>query len=153
MTGNPEKWEIRLRRDGIKCYQNYGTNNKKSQKKFIDYTKRVIEEHKQNSSKKLDDHEPYRFVPKLYECKEELKASEKQCNFYVCKPYCIIQTDTYYAAARFNKQRVIIVCPHVHENNEQWVKIIHIFQDRTIDVAVNCFFISTTIFGIFSCKK
>jgi hypothetical protein len=56
-----------------------------------------------------------------------LKASGKQCNFYVCKPYCIIQTDTYYAAARSNKQRVITVCPHVHENNEQCIKTVDVF--------------------------
>jgi hypothetical protein len=120
MTKNCQKWKIFLRRDGTKCYQKYGKKNKNIQK-FIDYKKRVIEEYKQDDSGKLNYRKENENIPKLYKCKQELIASKKTCGFYVYEPYCIIRTDTYYAAARLNKERVIIVCPCIHENNESWV--------------------------------
>jgi hypothetical protein len=130
VTGNRGKWEILLRRDTVKCYQKYGKKNERIGKKYKDYIKRVINEHEQDGSKHLNGPKEHRDIPKLNICQEGVEAGQKKCGFYVCKSYCIIWTDTYYAAARCNKERVVIISPRAHESNEQWVKIIQIFQDR-----------------------
>jgi len=122
VSGNRRKWRPHIRRDGIKCYQNYGKKSKKNQKKFMDYATRVIKQQKLSIPKKLNNNLEYRYIRKVYECDKIFEASGETCKFCACEPYCIIQTGTYYACARSDDKRVITICPHVHENSESWVQ-------------------------------
>ncbi len=140
MNENRRKWKIHLRRDGIKCYQNYGKKNKKIQKKFMDYATRVIKQQKLSSPKKLNNNLEYRYIPKVYECDKKFETSGETCKFYACEPYCIIQTGTYYVCARSDDKRVITICPHIHDNNESWVQKIETWNIilEVIDYITKC---------------
>jgi hypothetical protein len=121
VSGNRSDWKILLRRDGIKCYEKYGKENVKNQKKFIDYAKRVMKKEKKNSfkqqedgSKQPNDRGTVRSgCSKFHRCK---------CKFFVCKQHCIKETNTYKAAVRCKGERIITISPLKHCNNEQWVQ-------------------------------
>jgi hypothetical protein len=120
VNGNSKEWKMLLSRDSIKCYQKYG---EKDRNIYINYAKRVIKEYKQDNSDQLNNPKESRDIPTLYRCEKHFENSTSQCGFYVYEsPHCIRKTDTYYAVAKVTEERVITICPHDHDNNEDWVQ-------------------------------
>ena len=169
-NGNSRRWEMSLRRNGIMCYRKYGERDHGG---YVDYTNRVLpdrnkdelkncnkyvinkysNEKKYSNENKYCNENKYSNEKKLYTCSQLCETNWKSCNFYVCKKYCIKETKEYYAAARSTAERVITICPRAHENNERWVEVIQISQDRKMSTAVHLSLFSIAVFEHFHTNR
>ena len=122
VLGDPQRWEISLRRDLIEWYENCSERSYKYRQSALNYVEPILEVYKRNGSKQSNPPKNNEDFEKLYRCKETIYTNACKCNFYVCKDYCIMKTKKYYVAARSNRVRVITMSPWNHVNNETWIQ-------------------------------
>jgi hypothetical protein len=109
------------RRDPLEWYKLEWRNDKNIEITANDYINKVRKENEKDNLQESIINKNYENLEKLYECQEDFgsNGNEEKCNFYVCKDYLIYETDTFYAAARCHRQRVITISPRHHCSNEQ----------------------------------
>jgi hypothetical protein len=140
---NPSFYRLFLRVNPSEWYELERNNDKNIKSKVMAYIERVTSENMKytTSSYKSPNNSNANSERKNPPCEFPTVCEKgKECGFYVCPVHCIYKKEgVWYAAARCSEYPIVTVNPKKHYSNVEWVKIIQISQDCTIDEAVNFF--------------